>query len=78
MPEVTGDCKVAVSTIYVFQSQAFQNAANSMYVFKSTFDATTANSATGRKYQFKTDFERMQYLTGLYGLYSTGQSAGRR
>jgi hypothetical protein len=49
-----------------------------MYVFKSTFDATTANAATGRRYQFKTDFERMQYLTGLYGLYSTGQSAGRR
>lgn len=73
MPELTRDCKTSVSTIFVFDSPQFQNAANSVYVFKSTIDNAPANVASGKKYQFKTDFERMQYLLGLYGRASEGR-----
>lgn len=55
----------------MFDSPASQNAANSVYVNASTFNV--ANAATGRKYQFKTDFERMQYILGLYGRASEGR-----
>lgn len=73
MAERTRDCQVPVSTIFVFESPQFQNAANSVYVFKSTFDGTASNAASGKKYQFKSDFERMQYLLGLYGMDSLGR-----
>jgi hypothetical protein len=72
MPELTRDCKTEVSTIFVFETPQFQNAANAVYVYKSTIDNLPANKAAGKKYQFKTDFERMQYLLGLYGRDSQG------
>lgn len=58
-------CEVPVSTIFVFDSKAYQNAANNVYVQKSTFDANPANIAKKSVYTFKSDYERMQYKLGL-------------
>lgn len=59
-------CGGVISTAFVFQSVAVQNAANSTYVLKSTIDGQNliANPTAPRKYQFKTDAERMQYIIG--------------
>jgi hypothetical protein len=73
MPEVTTICQTRVSTIFQFESPAFQLAANMTYVYKSTIDNAPANVATGKKYQFKSDFERLQYLMGLFGRASEGR-----
>jgi hypothetical protein len=58
-----------VSTIFVYNSVGAQNAANSVYVQKSTIDAEYAADPTkaGRVYTFKSDYERMQYLIGRVG-----------
>lgn len=58
-----------VSTTFVFQSPNVQNAANSVYVQKSTVDGQYAasNAAAPKKYTFKTDYERMQYIIGQLG-----------
>jgi len=58
-----------VSTLFTYQSVQIQNAANSVYFQKSTFDAQAAanNSAAPNKYRCKTDYERMQYLIGQFG-----------
>ncbi len=53
-----------VSTAFVFQTSDFQNAANSVYVHKSTVDASYAASNSNKKYTFKSDRERMQYIIG--------------
>ena len=70
--ENTRTCQVPVSTIYVFASPQYQEAANTVYEFKKAYDNQPANLASGKKYQFKSDFERLQYLTGLYGRFSQG------
>lgn len=59
-------CGGVVSTAFVFQSVAVQAAANSTYVLKSTIDGQYAasNPNAPRKYQFKSDAERMQYIIG--------------
>jgi hypothetical protein len=49
---------------FMFESPAFQNAANTVYNFKVTYESLPANSNVNKKYQFKTDFERMQALLG--------------
>ncbi len=72
MPEQTSICQTKISTIFVLGSPTDQASANSVYVYKSTIDNQPANLASGKKYQFKTDFERMQYLIGLYGRTSQG------
>ena len=58
-----------ISTIFVYNSVGIQNAANSVYVQKSTIDAEYAADPrkTGRVYTFKSDYERMQYLIGRVG-----------
>ena len=63
------DCVVQVSTIFTFESPAFQNAANMVYENVSTVTARNNNNASGNTnyIKFKTDYERMQYLIGLYG-----------
>jgi hypothetical protein len=66
------NCQVPVSTIFVFDSPTVQMAANTVYVQAQAFNALPANASRGIKYQFKTDFERMQYLMGLYGRTSQG------
>lgn len=72
MPETLQSCQVPVSTIFVYDSPQAQNAANSVYEYKKAIDSLPANVASGKKYQFKTDFERMQYILGLYGRDSQG------
>jgi hypothetical protein len=65
--EVNCACITQVSTIFVFETVQFQRAANSVYEYKAAFDAAPSNAAKGIKYQFKTDFERMQYIIGRQG-----------
>lgn len=67
-------CIVDVSEAFVFNSPAFQNASNMVYQFKKQADIRNNATVTGKTYKFKTDFERMQYLIGLYGQTSTGNA----
>jgi hypothetical protein len=71
MSETNSPCQTKISTFFVFDSPTVQTAAESVYVNVSTFNV--ANTSNGRKYQFKTDFERMQYILGLYGRTSQGR-----
>ena len=68
------ECIVDVSEVFIFNSPAFQTAANMVYQYKKNIDLTNNAAATGKTYKFKTDFERMQYLLGLYGQTSTGNA----
>ncbi len=58
-----------ISTAFTFQSVQVQGAANSVYVQKSTADAVylAQNPTAPKKYNFKTDYERMQYIIGQRG-----------
>jgi hypothetical protein len=58
-----------VSTVFVFQGVGVQNAANSVYLQKSTADAFYAatNPKAPNTYKFKTYYERMQYIIGRQG-----------
>jgi hypothetical protein len=71
--ENTRSCQVPVSTIFVFNTPQFQNAANTVYEQKKAFDNSNNATTTGNTYKFKSDFERMQYLLGLYGRDSVGR-----
>jgi len=71
-------CQIQVSTIFVLGTQGEQTANNMVYQSKK---GELASSIAGRlpttkphstQLLFKTDFERMQYLLGLYGQSSTG------
>jgi len=55
-----------ISTAFVFETVAFQNAANGVYLQKSTADAfySASNPVRPKTYVFKTDYERMQYIIG--------------
>jgi hypothetical protein len=59
-------CQTAVSTIFVFESPAYQNACNTVYLnVSTTFGNTRQNSFGNTNYiKFKTDLERMQYILG--------------
>jgi hypothetical protein len=74
-----GNCQIPVSTIFVFNRVEQQTAANIVYLNKKG-DVTSSISGTldpGVNHNvnlvFKTDYERMQYLLGLYGQTSKGQ-----
>jgi len=78
MPDQISNCSVKVSTIFVLDSPTAQNASNTVYEAKK---GDLASSISGRlapgvnhdvRLTFKTDFERMQYLIGLYGRTSQG------
>jgi hypothetical protein len=58
-----------ISTSFVFQGVGIQNAANSVYLQKTAADAQYAasNPAAPKKYIFRTDYERMQYIIGKQG-----------
>ena len=58
-----------ISTIFTFDSPKTQNAANTVYFHKSTVDAEylAANPIRPKKYNFKTNNERMQYIIGQQG-----------
>jgi hypothetical protein len=67
-------CIVDVSEAFIFNSPAFQNSCNMIYQYKKNLDTSNNAARTGKTYKFKTDFERMQYLLGLYGQTSTGNA----
>lgn len=62
-------CGGFISTVFTYQTAQVQNAANSVYVAKSTIDGqyVAANPTTPKKYIFKTDYERMQFIIGRQG-----------
>lgn len=62
-------CGGVVSTLFVYQGVNVQNAANSVYIQKSTVDGNYAltNPLAPKKYIFRTDYERMQYIIGQRG-----------
>lgn len=74
-----GNCGVAVSTFFVFDSPSFQTAAETVYLSKKSELASSITGvvAPGARHDtrliFKTDYERMQYLMGLYGRTSQGR-----
>ena len=68
----TRSCIVDVSEAFIFASPGFQNSCNMIYQFKKSYDIRKNATVTGNTYKFKSDFERMQYLLGLYGQTSTG------
>lgn len=78
MPNQLQSCQVAVSSIFVLGTVGEQNAANTLYEAKkgeyaSSIAGTLPVTKThGVNLMFKTDFERMQYLLGLYGRNSQG------
>jgi hypothetical protein len=59
-----------ISTSFVYQSVAIQNAANSVYIRKSTIDGqnVAANPIAPKQYIFRTDYERMQFIIGKRGV----------
>lgn len=69
-------CQVPVSTFFVFQSESFQNAADTVYLNKnsellSSISGVVAPGTNhGARLIFRSDFERMQYLLGNYGRFS--------
>jgi hypothetical protein len=71
-------CQVNVSTIFVYDTQATQTAANMVYTSKkgeltsSIAGSLPAGVQYNTKLVFKTDFERMQYLLGCFGRGSIG------
>jgi hypothetical protein len=60
---------MTLSTIFTFDSPAVQNAANTVYFNVSTVNGQNRNNAVGNGnyIKFKSDYERMQYLLGLFG-----------
>ncbi|NBP65821.1 MAG: hypothetical protein EBU66_14300 [Bacteroidetes bacterium] len=78
MPDQLQSCQVSVSTIFVLGTVGQQNAANNIYESKKGEYASSiagtlpTTKQHGVNLMFKTDFERMQYLLGLYGRNSQG------
>lgn len=60
-------CIVATSTIFVFDTPQVQTAANNVYEFVTAFNNTSSNATKNVKYQFRSDWERMQYIIGRQG-----------
>lgn len=52
---------------FIVDNTTFQNAANTVYLAKLAYDTNPANIARNKVQQFKSDYERMQYLLGRYG-----------
>jgi hypothetical protein len=79
MPNQITSCQIPVSTIFVFDTQSQQTAANSIYVNKKDEIASSINGvlAPGKNHDvkliFKSDYERMQYVMGLFGRSSQGR-----
>jgi hypothetical protein len=74
MATIVGLCGGSPPPTFVFNTTAFQNSANTVYNAKKDFDANPVNVATKTVYKFKSDYERMQYKIGLYGLTAIGKS----
>ena len=57
---------------FVFESPQIQAAANTVYEFKTAYDAAELAKGSQQVYTFKTDWERMQYKLGRFGAHSRG------
>lgn len=55
------------STIFIFESVQWQNAANTVYEHQQAYNTKTNARVTGKTYKFKSDYERMQALLGKFG-----------
>jgi hypothetical protein len=70
--------KVQVSTIYYSGTVQQQLAANSVYQYKTNYDAYYSTMGKNATYQFKSDWERMQYLQGRQGLLGSTRTITNR
>lgn len=61
----TRSCQGVVSTIFTFNSPAFQTSCNNIYTSVSTIDAAPRKNNTNY-IKFKSDLERLQYKIGQY------------
>ena len=52
------------STIFVFESVQWQNAANTVFEHVQAYNTKNNARVTGKTYKFKSDYERMQALLG--------------
>jgi hypothetical protein len=59
-----------VSTLFTYNTVAYQAAANSAFVAKSTADATYAATNSGKVTTFKSYDEKIKYLIGRYSVAS--------
>ena len=73
-------CQTPVSTLFVFKSVAAQNAADNIYEAKKAELASSISGLPGApnvrhdvNLLFKSDYERMQYIMGLYGRTAQGR-----
>jgi hypothetical protein len=64
-------CDISRNPVFILGTVQEQNAANTVYQYKTAYDLDLSGS--NKVYKFKTDRERMQYKIGLYGLYSQGR-----
>lgn len=55
------------SNTFIFESVPFQNAANTVFNHASNYDAVNNAVVTGNTYKYRSDFERMQAITGRQG-----------
>jgi len=69
-------CDVSRNPIFILETVQQQTAANTVYQYKTAYDAAKAAKGSKAVYTFKTDRERMQYKIGHYGLYSQGKAPG--
>jgi len=71
-------CKIPVSTIFNFGTIETQTAGNMIYANRKNELASSVSGRlpAGKNYDcglvFKSDYERLQYLLGLYGRSSVG------
>jgi hypothetical protein len=66
--ETNCPCVATPSTIFIVDTKSTQLAANTVYNFKTAYDAAQVAAGKNTKYQFKSDWERMQYLVGKMGV----------
>ena len=70
--ENTRACGTPILKDFAFVNPQVQTAANMVYTQKQTYDTLPANFNSGRKFNFKSDFERMQYKLGTLGALRNG------
>ena len=70
--------KVQVSTIFAMGTVQEQLASNVVYTYKTNYDAYYSTMGKTVKYQFKSDWERMQYLKGQQGLVGSSRTITNR
>jgi len=70
--ENTRACGTPILKDFAFVNPQVQKAANMVYTQKQTYDNNATNLASQKKYNFKSDFERMQYKLGTLGASKNG------